>query len=307
MKSLLTSQELVTHMQQKGIKFEIIKPEEAVKFLEDRNYYFKLASYRFNYQKNTSGKNIGKYINLDFAYLKELSTIDKQLRYTILQMCLDIEHYLKVMFLNSIEHNPREDGYQIIQKYLAKDSNFQTLKRIQQQKTSEYCRNLYEKYYPYFPVWVFVEIISFGEFTHLLSFYEDLCQVSLCPRSLLNSVRDIRNASAHNNCLINHLSAGGYSPDPNVVRMVNTLAFASRQAVTKKMKNKIINDFACLLLTYDLIVSSPTTKQQRYDELQELFNIKLVRGKNREWFRHNNLITSSYSFAKKMLDSISQK
>lgn len=44
----------------------------------------KLASYRANYDKRKSN---GEYINLDFAYLRELSTIDMHLRYLICRCC----------------------------------------------------------------------------------------------------------------------------------------------------------------------------------------------------------------------------
>ena len=75
MKLLKTSDELVSHMKIKGIKFDIVK-EEAKIFLQNNNYYMKLASYRANYDKRKSN---GEYINLDFAYLRELSTIDMHL------------------------------------------------------------------------------------------------------------------------------------------------------------------------------------------------------------------------------------
>ena len=81
MKLLKTSDELISHMKIKGIKFDIVKEEEAKIFLQNNNYYMKLASYRANYDKRKSN---GEYINLDFAYLRELSTIDMHLRYLIL-------------------------------------------------------------------------------------------------------------------------------------------------------------------------------------------------------------------------------
>ena len=122
MKALLTSKDLIAHMKSKGIRFEIVGEEDAQAFLENNNYYLKLASYRENYEKvsDNTKENAGQYINLDFAYLQELSTIDMHLRYLILQMTLDIEHSLKVSLLRDIEHNEKEDGYHIIQKFIAR-------------------------------------------------------------------------------------------------------------------------------------------------------------------------------------------
>ena len=50
MKLLKTSDELISHMKLKGIKFDIAK-EDAKVFLQNNNYYMKLASYRANYDK----------------------------------------------------------------------------------------------------------------------------------------------------------------------------------------------------------------------------------------------------------------
>lgn len=117
MKLLKTSDELISHMKIKGIKFNIVKEEDAKIFLQNNNYYMKLASYRANYDKHKSN---GEYINLDFAYLQELSTIDMHLRYLILQMCLDVEHALKTRLLKDMEDNPEEDGYDIIRRFITK-------------------------------------------------------------------------------------------------------------------------------------------------------------------------------------------
>ena len=148
MKLLKTSDELISHMKIKGIKFDIAKEEDAKVFLQNNNYYMKLASYRANYDKRKSN---GEYINLDFAYLQELSTIDMHLRYLILQMCLDVEHALKTRLLKDIEDNPEEDGYDIIRRFVTKYER--SCQNIQKHKSSEYCRELIEKYYPYFLAW----------------------------------------------------------------------------------------------------------------------------------------------------------
>ena len=56
MKPLMTAEELVAHMKEKGIEFSIISEEDAIDFLSNHNYYLKLASYRTNYKKISSGK-----------------------------------------------------------------------------------------------------------------------------------------------------------------------------------------------------------------------------------------------------------
>ena len=55
-----------------------------------------MKSYAKNYPINP--KN-GKYVNLEFAYLVELSKLDMYLRKIILGMCLDVEHILKTRML----------------------------------------------------------------------------------------------------------------------------------------------------------------------------------------------------------------
>ena len=170
MKTLLSVDELITHMKSKGIKFSIISENEAKEFLNNNNYYFKLAAYRNLYPKinNPRSKKFGQYQNLEFAYLKELSIIDMRLRYLMIDMCLDIEHAIKVKLVHSVSNNPQEDGYTIVKAYLNKeDKDFRMLKTIRQHKSGEYCKDLINKYYPFFPIWVLVEVISFGDLLHI--------------------------------------------------------------------------------------------------------------------------------------------
>ncbi len=69
-KPKLTSRQLVSKMRdEKGISFKYDSLDEAELFLSDRNNYLRLACYRNSYQKHSSGKNGGKYIDLDFFCL----------------------------------------------------------------------------------------------------------------------------------------------------------------------------------------------------------------------------------------------
>ena len=98
MRSNLSAAEQVAYLRDaKDVTFDHMSVEDAEAFLASRNYFFKLKAFAKNYDKRfMDGDAKGRYIGLDFAYLVELSRIDKQLRDLVLDLTLDIEHYLKV-------------------------------------------------------------------------------------------------------------------------------------------------------------------------------------------------------------------
>ena len=51
MKQLLSIEELIQHMKNRGITFNEISENDAKQFLQNNNYYMKLAAYRANYDK----------------------------------------------------------------------------------------------------------------------------------------------------------------------------------------------------------------------------------------------------------------
>ena len=175
--------------------------------------------------------------------------------------------------------------------------------RINRHRSSEYCKALIDKYQSDYPVWVFVELISFGDLTNLCSFYSNLYKNKIMDSVLLNSVRDIRNASAHSNCLINHLRPGNNRAHGSIITRVKKIPGISENTRDKKLSNKILYDFTCLLFAYDEIVSSEETKRKRKREISDFFSVRMV--KNKEWFLKNNIITSSYQFSKKIVDNFS--
>lgn len=306
MKTLKTTDELIQHMINKGIMFNIVSEEDAKVFLQSNNYYMKLASYRFNYPKYPeTSPNKGKYINLEFAYLKELSTLDMYLRRMILKMCLDIEHILKVKLLQNVENNKQEDGYNIISKFLNNGSG--RLQRIQKHRSSSYCKDLISKYDPDYPIWVFLELASFGDLTYLVDFYRKEYGYKIVNNKFLNTVRDMRNAAAHNNCIINnlfHTIDKGKQPD---VRILNFIKKVTKNKITRSSSNKNLNfrvvyDFITLLYVYDNVIDECTLKARRYDELKSLFNDRML--KNKSYFIDNERIKSVFRFTKIVVDNL---
>ena len=89
----------INHLKSKGILFNKVSETKALEYLKLNNNFFKLKSYRKNFNKN---KSKDQYVHLEFAYLSDLSIIDTRLRMIILEMALNIEHFTKVDLIRKI-------------------------------------------------------------------------------------------------------------------------------------------------------------------------------------------------------------
>lgn len=319
-KPKLTSNQLIQKMKnEKGIQFNIISEKEAESYLLDSNNYLRTASYRKNYQKYTNGSNKGKYINLDFAYLKELSVIDFHFRSLVSKMCIDIEHDLKVKMLKEIENNALIDGYEIVDTFLK--SNQKIVGKLEGTINSPFTGDLIQKYftvtptvnpntgrtiynitsYSDCPVWVLFELITFGDLIIFFVFYKANYSTNIkMSKNVLNLVKSLRNASAHNNCIIaclNHKTSGTPAEISQKVASVTTINTNQRQ---KKLSQRPTLEFVALLYAYDLIVSEKV-KSKGVEELKSLVFVRMSRNKN--YFADNDLIKSSYEFICKVVSN----
>lgn len=324
-KPMMPVDQLITHMSVKGIKFTIITQADAKQHLNNHNNYFKLTSYRKNYVKTTTGTNAGKYENLEFAYLIELARIDTEIRHLLLQMTLDIEHFLKVALIKAVEDRMTnigdEDGYEIIKGYLMADDitaisekaeimakrNSQFSKKIKQNEKNPYCSGLIGSYSNEMPVWAFVELSSFGDLKDLIAYYS-LKTGWIPPVDLktLDRVRQLRNACAHGNCIINDLrpisnastnkSGTSFAP-PYITKFVKS-AGIGENARYKKLSNPRINQIVHLLYAYNTVVTSKNTRSHRLQEFHDLVNVRLT--ENASYFLTNQLLKSTYDFFKKI-------
>lgn len=301
-KKKLIVEEQVEYMKDKsGIGFNIMSEEDAKIFLQDNNYYFKVKSYAKNYEKYTKGDNIGKYINLEFAYLVEMSKIDMYFRRIILKMTLDIEHFLKAQLLRDFHTNDTEDGYSIIDEFFREYPYIEN--NIDLKGKNSACTDLVLKYKGNFAIWNIVEVLSFNDFTKLYQMYYKKHKNKDSVGNFLWSVRLLRNAAAHNSCLLNSLRTPyNYTVIPNqkVINYLSKIDGISRTARGSRMKNPIMHDFIVTLYVFNNVISSKKIREITMTELKDLIDNRMSR--NKEFFEKNQTITSHHDFAKKVID-----
>ena len=300
-----SARELVCKMRdERGITFSLITEQDAEHYLSDINNYLRIASYRKNYEKNQAGENKGKYQNLDFAYLVDLSAIDMHLRYLILKMAVDIEHSLKVRLLKSIEENPLIGGYAVVSAFLARNPKVVT--KIEQTAHSVYTGNLLQKYFTLdsdtkkiidfrdCPVWVLLEFLTFGDFIYFYRFfYEDYTKIKAeFSSKMLNNIRSLRNAAAHNNCLLADLVSKNAYTSTKLSVAISKIVGMNKSRL-RKLSNRFILQFSTVLYIYKSLIPERMLKK-RTQELKDLFFSRMLRHK--DFYQMNEVIKTSYAF-----------
>ena len=119
LKEKLTIEGIIENIKSKGITFKHVSEESAKEYLLTHTYYFKLKAYSKNYVKNPVR---GKYIQLDFSYLKDLARLDMYFRELIFKMSVDIERFVKVQIMAECQRNDSDDGYTVVHDFLARNT-----------------------------------------------------------------------------------------------------------------------------------------------------------------------------------------
>lgn len=315
----MTSKALVNKLRdEKGVSFKYVTEEKAEKYFIQVNNYLRTVAYRKNYQKYQNGVSKGKYIDLDFSYLQELSTIDMHLRNLITKMCIDIEHDLKVMLLKNLENDIGEDGYAIVDNFLS--VNPYIVEKIEAASASPFTENLIHKYFNVqkihnsqkgkkenkivafdCPVWVLLELISFGDFIRFYEYYYGIKGNMPISISVINLVKSLRNGCAHNNCIIADLNSGTSTAPAEIYRIIKKMPDINKNQRQKKLSCRAVLEFVCMLCVYEEVVSEKV-KKHRVEELKWLFGVRIKEKK--EFFIKNQLITSTYDFSNKVIRNL---
>ena len=296
----------IEHLKKKGVLFNIMNEESAKEYLTQHNNYFKLTAYRKNYDKHPDGENKGKYINLEFAYLVDLAVIDMRLRYRIVHMALDIEHHTKLQLLRMMDKF-NEDGYKIVQDYL--DYLGKTQRKICDSEISRnrgniYCGDIVDKYDGAYPIWAFIEIIPFGR---LVDFY-DFCAERFADKEMKNNFyrlltcKEIRNASAHSNCILNNLKSGTIAHKTNsaVTNELMTIPNMNSNFRKNRMSNARIQQLVTLFYMHRTMVESDGIKKSESEEIQKV--MKRI-DRNYDYYRTNPMIKGTFDFLKMVVDN----
>lgn len=368
-KPMLDTPEMIEDLKRKGIKFGFMSEADAAEFLEQNTNYFKLRAYRKNFETASSGPRKGQYLDLDFAALRDLSTLDMRLRYILIHMCLDIEHSIKVRIIRTVQRYDKTDAYEMVDAYIGdmqtrrfSDPNADDYQRglFNIKKDDVYRRDLAEKYKESCPVWVLSEIVHFGELLELYAFAQcryvccecetsqqkqlpEICtristdkqgafrayklantknSLPLCPRirkieqddRLLQDVRRIRNASAHNSCILNDLrvpNGSGTEDGTASPILMNALQGIlpelqaripkiTSKGINKMMKNLRIRQCLSTIYAHKLYVGSSSMVDHRWNELKELTNVRMY--KHPEYYTRCTPVVNFFEFLRETVD-----
>ncbi|CUU88676.1 Abortive infection bacteriophage resistance protein [Campylobacter hyointestinalis subsp. hyointestinalis] len=298
-KEKLDIQNQIDHLEKLGIKFDICTKDKAINFLESNNYLFKIKSYAKNYDRDAKSN---KYINLDFAYLIELSTLDMYLRRIVLNIGLNIEHLLKVELNTHLSQNQQEDGYSVVEDFLTANSRINNeIKNKIEQKS--FVQKLTLKNINNMPYWILIEILEFGNFLTFYKFYFDKHrnQTYLAYHALAYCVKFLRNGAAHNNCILNTLRIpciNGFKPNKYIQTEIAKIKTISSSTRNKILNDPTLHDILALIVLFTKICNSKNMKKATLIEINNFIN-RCKKHKN--YFNDNNLLVSKFNNMRKII------
>lgn len=297
-KPKLSVPEQISHLEEKGVGFSIVSKEQALDYLSRNNNFFKLTAYRKNYVKNRDGR----YVNLEFAFLRDLAILDMRIRKCLLDMCLDIEHNTRMRIVKSIEESS-EDGYTVVDDYKNKNAS-KVCDCYKRAEDSPYCHDIISKYRDSMPIWAFVEIQQFGGLCELFRFIAERFGDSQMKNEyyMLQEIRRIRNACAHSNCVLNDLKSSPiitYKPNSEVVHALASIGVSSAVR-ERKLSNDRIRQIVTLLYYYKQYINSRGLKKYQGAQLR---NHLVERPQlNEAYYQKAEQILTFFKFLKLLVD-----
>ena len=301
-KPMLTVEQQIAHMKAKGITFELVSEEEAAAYLTDRTYFFKLYAYRTLFERRVGGPRDGQYVGLDFGHLKLLASLDRTLRYALLPMTLDVEHFARVKLVREVTEREGEDGYSIVSDYLASlnhDDRRRRMGEISSFLRDTYSGDLARKYSlpDNMPLWVYLEMASFGSFVDLWLFcarrWTDPAMLDVHYQ--LRQSKLVRNACAHSSNVINGFarSSGDIETNADVMQAIARTGISHRVR-TAKMSNPRLQ-----LYLHAKSVPEGTAKARARNDIAQ-FSARMDDAL--EALSKNDAVRSSFTFLMKLFD-----
>mgnify|MGYP000266123801 FL=1 len=229
-------------------------------------------------------------------------------------MIIDIEHYLKIRILNTIEEIAEEDGYSIVNIYLEYDFNDSKFPKrvhesIRKKVTNDYYKKIFSKYdlnndkkIENIPIWEFLEIITFGELINFFDFYTN--KYNLDDHKyvfILREINKLRNAVAHNSCVLSELDKkdNQHRADTLIVDYLKECEIGKENR-NNKLSNSRIRQITYTLYMFNVIVSSEGVKNNVKHDITKLFYGRIIL--NCKYYNSNGLLKSIYNYFDKIIE-----
>lgn len=314
-KEKLTIAGQIEDLRRRGVRFDAGEVELARDCLAHRRSLLHLSAYRTLFPKHLEGPRKGKYIDLSFGDLVMLDELDSQLRDTFLKLTLEVENASRIRVLTTVSESPIEDGYEVVRDFLASlpprnhDSICSELDNRSdpaRQGFDIYHGNLTRKYLHDMPVWVFVEVVSFGPLLSLFRF----CAERWGDREMLQDyytikqVKDVRNACAHQSCVINGFHPGresGYRSPPKVCAFLTSRELPNSPSRRRKLANPRIKQLVCTLYMHADSTDNHTKRQVERHLMQLLSQLNHV---SESFATRNESFCSSLDFLTRCIDMV---
>lgn len=291
----------IDYLKELGVTFELCSEEEACTYLCEKTYLAKLLSFCSLFEQHIGGPLDGRYVNLDFAHLKELATLDQQMRYVLLPMTLDIEHFSRVKLVREAMVRG-ESSSELVDKYLSSLSKYERSRRESDLRKSkrdatallaEGKLGLDE----------FLEVSTFGTTIDVYLFCAKRWNSKAMREEhyLLRQVKAVRNCCAHSNELLQ-----GITGKTATVSLSASLGQAVAQTgIPKrtrraKLQNAQLRAIATVLYAYSRFVRGDSSRRRTISAVADLSErmdqvAKQIRG--------NDALRSSLNFLVCLFDN----
>lgn len=260
--------------------------------MDKNNYYYKLAAFRKNFKNKD-----GKYVDLDFSYLQDLASLDMKIRAILLNIAIDVEHFIKVELSRQINNNLQEDGYSILTEF--KNSQYNRYYEFTKKKfrESRYQNAMFNKRKHDYPYWALLEHMDYGCLIKFVTFYYQKhgCKSLKKASELGDGARHIRNACAHNSVLLLNVFEKNDKLS-NVNAVITT--FAKQVDVIKYKNYKKVNDLISLLVLAKAYCSPAVLQYHK----QAINNFIVRCQRNQSAYAKNVELTKMMVVFKKIVD-----
>lgn len=200
-------------------KLIIENDEDAISILKRVSYY-RLSAYVIGLEKDDNHDEYIEGVTMNNLY--RLYLFDSELRNQLLHVIEHIEIHLRTQIAHQLAMKYGAEGYMDSHNFLDKaDKNGNSIhqsiidsfhEEVTRQRNLPFVRHHQRKYDGHFPIWVAVELFSFGKLSSLYSIMKNTdrkaisCVYSIGPDHLEGWIRallEIRNLCAHYNRVYN--------------------------------------------------------------------------------------------------------